>query len=67
MLDHFGIECLSSGVKKVIFVENYHKVLPVLKKNLFNLKINKEFEIIDKDIYSENLFLNFKESLILFF
>ena len=27
----FGIECLSRGVKKVIFVEKYHKVLPVLK------------------------------------
>ena len=28
----FGIECLSRGVKKVTFVEKYHKVLPVLKK-----------------------------------
>ena len=35
----FGIECLSRGVKKVTFVEKYHKVLPVLKKNLFNLKL----------------------------
>ena len=30
----FGIECLSRGVKKVIFVENYSNVLPILKKNL---------------------------------
>ena len=30
----FGIECLSRGVKKVIFMENYTKVLPLLKKNL---------------------------------
>ena len=28
----FGIECLSRGVKKVIFVENYNGVLPILKK-----------------------------------
>ena len=34
----FGIECLSRGVKKVIFVENYSEVLPILKKNLFSLK-----------------------------
>ena len=25
----FGIECLSRGVKKVIFVENYSGVLPI--------------------------------------
>ena len=28
----FGIECLSRGAEKVIFVENYHKVLPIIKK-----------------------------------
>ena len=33
----FGIECLSRGVKKVTFVENYKNVLPVLKKNISNL------------------------------
>ena len=30
----FGIDCLSRGAKEVIFVENYNKVLPILKKNL---------------------------------
>ena len=34
----FGIECLSRGAKKVIFAENYTGVLPVLKKNLLNLR-----------------------------
>ena len=29
----FGIECLSRGVKKVFFVENYSNVLILLKKN----------------------------------
>ena len=47
----FGIECLSRGVEKVIFVENYEGVLPVLKKNLDNLKFKVNFEIIEKDIY----------------
>ena len=30
----FGIECISRGVKKVYFVENYNGVLPILKKKL---------------------------------
>ncbi len=54
----FGIECLSRGVKEVIFVENYSTVLPILKKNLFNLKSKINFKIIEKDIYKNNdLFL----------
>ena len=28
----FGIECLSREAQKVIFVENYNGVLPILKK-----------------------------------
>ena len=53
----FGIECLSRGVKKVIFIENYSGVIPLLKKNLFNLKTIQNYEIIEKDIYNENIFL----------
>ena len=41
----FGIECLSRGVKKVIFIENYKGVLPILKKNLINLKSVKNYNI----------------------
>ena len=37
----FGIECLSRKADKVYFVENYKNVLPILKKNLSNLKSNK--------------------------
>ena len=51
----FGLECLSRGVKKVYFVENYPGVLPILKKNLADLKSVSNFEIIEKDIYNENL------------
>jgi len=58
----FGIECLSRGVKKVIFVENYLKVLPILKKNLVNLKSVDNYEIIEKNIYKDDelFFLNLK-------
>ena len=53
----FGIECLSRGAKKVIFIENYSGVLPVLKKNISSLSKIKNYEIIEKDIYNENVFL----------
>ncbi len=46
----FGIECLSRGAKNVVFVENYEKVLPILKKNLNNLKYINNFEILNFDI-----------------
>ena len=62
----FGIECLSRGVKKVIFIEHYQGVLSILKKNLFNLRSIQNYEIIEKDIYSENIFskLNNKFDII---
>ena len=52
----FGIECLSRGVKNVIFVENYDGVLPVLKKNLQNLKAIENYEVIEKDINNGKIF-----------
>ena len=50
----FGIECLSRGVQKVVFVENYQGVIPILKKNLLNLKSVDNYKIIEKDIYDNN-------------
>ncbi len=52
----FGIECLSRGVKNVIFAENYSGVLPILKKNLQSLKSIENYEIFEKDITSNNFF-----------
>ena len=49
----FGIECLSRGCKKVVFVENYSGVLPILKKNLLSLKLVKKYEILENDIYND--------------
>ena len=52
----FGIECLSRDVKKVVFVENYEGVLPILKKNLSSLKSAGNYEILEKNIYEEQTF-----------
>ena len=54
----FGIECLSRGAKRVIFVENYSKVLPILKKNLSQLDTVQNYKIIEKDIYKDNSLFN---------
>ena len=42
----FGIECLSRGARHVTFIENYNDVLKILKKNLENLALKKNFTII---------------------
>ena len=62
----FGIECLSRGAKKVVFVENYIGVLPILKKNLSSLKLNENYQIIEKNIYNDNTLneLNYKFEII---
>ena len=54
----FGIECISRGAKFVTFVENYKKILPILKKNLVNLKLATNYSIIEKNIFNN---LNLKE------
>ena len=63
----FGLECLSRGVKKVIFIENYKGVIPILEKNLDNFKKLGNFEILDKNIYDDNLFLNLKDKFDIIF
>ena len=54
----FGIECLSRGAKYLVFAEKYNAVLPLLKKNLQNLKSITNYEIIENDIYNNNFFSN---------
>ncbi len=49
----FGIECLSREAGHVTFVENYKAVLPILKKNLNNLKDVKKYEIIEQNAFSK--------------
>ena len=54
----FGIECLSRGAKKVIFIERYEKVLIILKKNLESLRSINNYEILERNIDEENTFSN---------
>ena len=53
----FGIECLSRGAKKVVFIENYNGVLPILKKNLSYLNENNNYEILNINIYEDETFI----------
>ena len=54
----FGIECISRGAKFVTFVENYKEILPILKKNLADLKLVSNYSIIEKNIFDN---FNLKE------
>ena len=56
----FGIECLSQGAKYVTFIEKYEGVLPILKKNLNNLKSEINYEIVESDILNKFKFKNLK-------
>ena len=56
----FGIECLSQGASHVTFIEKYEGVLPILKKNLNNLKSKIGYEIIEKDILNKFQFKSLK-------
>ena len=44
----FGIECVSRGAKSVTFIENNNKALTILKKNINNLKIEKQSEVFNE-------------------
>ena len=63
----FGIECLSRGARKVIFIENYLGVLPILKKNLSSLDLKDNYEIIENDIYKDNTLLNLNKKFDIIF
>ena len=56
----FGIECLSQGASHVTFIEKYEAVLPILKKNLKNLKSEINYEIIESDILNKFEFKSLK-------
>ena len=56
----FGIECLSRGASHVTFIEKYEGVLPILKKNINNLKSDINYEIIETDILNKFKFKNLK-------
>ena len=47
----FGIECLSRGARGVIFFENYSNSLKILKKNIFNLKLEDKTKVYESNAY----------------
>tara|TARA_B100000959_G_C14924473_1_gene600962 strand:+ start:502 stop:1059 length:558 start_codon:yes stop_codon:yes gene_type:complete len=63
----FGIECISRGSKKVIFVENDKYAIEMINKNLFSLSIQNKARIVnDKIINFLNTKINQKFEIIFF-
>jgi len=63
----FGIECLSRGAKYVTFIENYERILPILKKNLNNLNSKKNYSIFEKNIINDFNLINLKKKFDIIF
>ena len=63
----FGLECLSRKAQHVTFVENYKKILPILKKNLLNLNLTNSYKIIEKDILKDLKITNLKQKFDIIF
>jgi len=63
----FGLECLSREAKHVTFIENYNEVIPILKKNLSNLKLNNNYEVIEEDIFKNFNFRRFSNKFDIIF
>ena len=49
----FGLECLSRNASSVTFIENYEKVITILKKNISSLNYLKKSTIIEKNIFNQ--------------
>jgi len=63
----FGLECLSRASKHVTFVENYKKILPILKKNIAQLNYEKNSKIIERDINNNLSFKVFQKNFDIIF
>jgi len=61
-----GIEALSHGAKKIIFVEREKKCVEIIKENIKNLKLEKKCEILKGDSeYEIEKLENLKYDLII--
>jgi len=63
----FGIECISRGAKKSVFIENDKKALFVLKKNIEHLKIEGKINIFETKISSFLSKIDKKKKFEIFF
>ena len=63
----FGLECLSRGSDHVTFVENYKKILGILRKNIDNLDYRDKSEIIEQDVIKKLNFKIFKKKFDIIF
>ncbi len=48
----FGLECISRGAKTVVFLENYSKILNILKKNINSINGIKNSAVIEEDCFN---------------
>ena len=60
----FGLECISRGARKVTFIENYSKILNILKKNINSINSNNNSIIIEKNCF--DFFLKNHENVNIF-
>ena len=63
----FGLEAISRGSNFVIFIENYSKVVKILKKNIFNLDLKDKCKIVENDIFNINDLHRYKNQFDLIF
>ena len=57
----FGLECISRGVEKIVFSENYPSAIKILKRNISKINGDKFSKIIEKncfDLISSNVLSN---------
>ena len=47
---NLGLECISRGAKKVIFIENYEPVIKILEDNIKNIAKDKDCKILKIDL-----------------
>ena len=63
----FGLECISRGVEKIVFFENYPSVINILKRNISNINGDKFSKIIERncfDLISSNILQNQRFDII---
>jgi len=63
----FGLECISRGSSKVIFLEKEKKIVNILNKNIDNLLINEYCIVINNDVLKLNLQKFLQHSISLLF